>query len=608
MSRVKSGFRETLSKLSWRRLKKIQPGKIHYGRFRIVSLSFYGLFIVLGVRAIIIQLFPGEGAILETIAENQYQTSIDLAPYRGTIFDRREIPLAISIRTPSIAVNPRIFRPTSKEVQELSKLLKLPVSLLQKISTKTSYFAWLRRKIPHKTAQAIASMHVKGLHEFVEPARFYPNGTMAANLIGAVGLDNRGLFGLEAYYDSTLRGRENKIMHAKDARGNSIFFNSSDALPEKSGNNMYLTIDQAIQEITEEALAKAVKKAGARGGFALVSDPHTGRILAMANVPTFDPNNTSRLKIADTKNQAIGNLFEPGSIMKPFVISRAVESGSTAVSTVHNCEKSGRFKIDSKNWIHDDHPKEFLTTGEVLVHSSNICTVKIAQKMGPREVFRAYKDFGFAPLHTILGILGESRGRLDAWEGWRPIRLATIAFGQGSMVSGLEIIRAYGAIANGGNLVDPYVLERVETEKHEIIKAPRQIRNSQIISPETARQMRHVLAEVVTSGTGKTAATDSFTTGGKTGTAQKVDSATRAYSKTKRTASFAGFAPVEDPHIVVFVVVDEPVKTPYYGSLWAAPAFSEIVDRTLKYLNVAHDKTGPTISGAGIDETGSKKI
>lgn len=605
---MKHIIKNLVQKFTYGRLKKVAAGKVHYGRFKLVHWIFSSLFVVLGARAIVVQLFPAGDGILETIADNQYQSSIDLAPYRGAIYDRREIPLAISIRTPSIAVNPRIFKPTPGQLQSLSKLLNTPVSALQKVANRTTYFAWLKRKVPHKTAKAIAALEIRGLHQFMEPARFYPGGSMAANLIGAVGLDNRGLFGLEAHYDSTLRGQENKILHAKDARGNSIFFNSSSAMPERSGNNMYLTIDQAVQEIAEESLAKAVKKSGARGGFAVVADPHTGRILALANNPTFDANSTARLKIADTKNQAISNLFEPGSIMKPFVVAKAVEEGLTRFDSQNNCEKSGRYKVGPKNWIHDDHPKELLTTGEILVHSSNICTVKIAQKLGAQGLHRAYQDFGFAPMRSILGIQGESRGRIDPWERWQPIRLATIAFGQGHLVSGLEIVRGYSAIANGGNMVDPYVLERVETEQREIVKAPRQIRNARVISPETARKLRHILAEVVTGGTAKLAETPSFTTAGKTGTAEKVDAATKAYSKTKRTASFAGFAPVEDPHIVVFVVIDEPSKTPYYGGLWAAPAFSEIVESTLKYLNVAPDKARPIISGIEANETGAQKM
>ncbi|MEZ4742887.1 MAG: penicillin-binding protein 2 [Bdellovibrionota bacterium] len=590
-------------------VKKLRPGQLDASRFKIVVGLFYISFLVLAARATMIHLFPAGKIMLKHIAQRQYQESIDLAPYRGTIFDRRNIPMAISIRTPSLAINPKVFSPTNSEKHILSKLLNISNKDLEKIMSRDSYFAWLKRKVPHKTAKRIQSMDIQGLHQFIEPARFYPGGSNAANLIGYVGIDNKGLLGIEAKYNSFLSGEENKLLLSKDARGRPIFLNSSAAVPQQAGNNIHLTIDQAIQDITEEALKQAVANAQAKGGFAVVSDPYAGKILAIANYPTFNPNNVDGLNLNKTKNQAIANLFEPGSVMKPFVIASAIQKKITNFDSIHNCEKNGRYKIDRHNYIHDDHPKESLTTEEIIIHSSNICTVKIAQKLGNKGLYDSLAQFGFSPVKNLLGLMGEAHGRLSSWKNWRPIRLATISFGQGHLVNGLEIVRAYSALANGGSLVDPYLLERVESEKNNVISTGTNKRSIQLLDPIIAKKMRKVLERVVIEGTAKKAASDDYTTGGKTGTAEKVDPKLGGYSHDKRIASFAGFAPVDDPHIVVYVAIDEPRKKPYYGGLWAAPAFSQIVSQTLKYLNVAPDKKDNfRISTGNNNESAPKKI
>lgn len=583
-----------ISNIIFGREKKLQPGRINISRTKHITFLFYSFFIILAVRAVIIQVFPSSKDSLLSIAERQYQQTVQLASYRGNIFDRKGVPFAISLKKPSIAINPRVFDPSPDEIKKLSKLTEVSQSHIKELAKKASYFAWLKRKLPNEKAEAISKLNINGLWEIMEPARYYPAGNAASNLIGYVGIDNSGLLGLEQKYNSTLKGVAAKVIGSQDARGNKIYFNSNKASPEESGNNIHLTIDAAIQEIAQESLNKWVKEADAKGGFVIVNDPHTGKVLAMANAPTFDPNDRS-FDIKKSSNQAISNLFEPGSTMKPFVIASALEKGKVKSDEILDCEKSGRYKVGPKSWISDDHPKEKLSVEDVLVHSSNICAYKVAERIGAQALYDTFKGFGFATEKPILGLLGENKGRLSDWKDWRPIRFANIAFGQGHIVTGLEMSRAYSVLANGGSLVNLTVVEKITSESGKVISASQTEHLGQIISPETALEIRKTLGRVVTEGTARLASTELFTTGGKTGTAEKVDSETKAYSKTKRVASFAGFAPVLDPHIVIYVVIDEPNKKPYYGGKWAAPVFSEIAEKTLKYLNVAPDKPSLTV-------------
>ncbi len=584
----------------YKRQARVQPGELNPVRLQIISGFFTVLFIIVIFRAVMIHLFPASKENLESIAKHQYQKPLKLAAYRGSIFDHRRIPLAISVRSPSFAVNPKVFSPSPSQRRKLARLLRVSEKKIKQTSKKNRYFAWLKRKVDHKTAQSIRNLEIKGLFEILEPGRFYPGGSIASNLIGYVGLDNKGLFGLEARYNKELTGHNTEATLSRDARGLPIFTNPKKATPESPGHNIVLTIDRAIQEIAEEALYKWIKKGRASSGFALVADPHTGRILASANYPTFDPNYRN-INIKNTKHFAIANVFEPGSVMKPMVIARALDSQMTSVNEIHNCEKNGVYKVGKRNFIRDDHPKEFLTTSGVISESSNICTFKIAKRIGAEQLFRTFIDFGIADRGFSLNLPGQNHGRISDWRHWRPIRFANISFGQGHLVTGLEIIRAYSVFANGGKLIRPYVVDRVESSDEKIISQNTSEAPRRVITPETAKIMRKILTETVESGTATKAQSEFFSTAGKTGTAEKVDPKTKAYSDHKRIASFAGFSPTKDPHIVVYVVVDEPKEKPYYGGIWAAPVFREIVDKTLRYLNVSPDKIETQTIGLKVD-------
>ncbi len=553
-----------------------------------LSLGFLTIFSIVAIRAVTIHIFSPSADILENLARRQYQSKIDLSPYRGNIYDRRGEPLAISIRRPSLYVNPRVFDPSHTDIRHLSQILAIPAPKIRQIADRKNYFAWLARKLEVAQAKKVEALGIKGLYEISEPARFYPGGSDLSHLVGYVGLDNHGLHGIELGYDNFLQGDALKAHQERDARGESIYRDSLLALPEKTGKNIVVTLDSAVQNIAQQALLKGVQKANAKAGFAIVSDPHTGRILAIANAPSDAFDALGRIKPENLRNRALTDMFEPGSVVKPIVLSRALQEGVTTLDEVHNTY-NGTYRED--NWqIRDSHGSESMTTEEILIESSNIGTYRIMKRLGPEKLYGILKDFGFTSRDHQIGFPGQTFGRLSPWASWKPIRFANVAFGQGLYATGLELVQAFGAIANGGNLMKPYLIDHIESPEGGMLENHASEIVRRVLSPATAQVMRSVLRKVVEEGTGKNALLTHYSSAGKTGTSEKVDPATRAYADHLRIASFIGFAPAVDPHLVIYVVIDEPGNKPYYGGTWAAPVFKEIAEESLRYLNVAPDK------------------
>ena len=590
-------LRQLKSKL-WMRAPRTQPGDFRNDRAKVVRWALLGLFGIIATRATLLHLFPAQSNALHHIADNQYQQEVDLAPYRGAIYDHRGEALAISVKRPSLAINPRLFRPSPNELTHLARILKLAPQKVRRLAAKRSYFAWLARHLDPRVADEVMNLELAGLVQISEPARYYPAGNAAAQVLGFIGLDNSGLSGLERQFDKDLKGKAFRVMASKDARGQFIVSESAGAAPERTGNSVYLTIDRVIQEIAEDELAAGVRKTKAKKGFAIVSDPHTGRILAVANYPTFDPNNSRKVTLAEARNTALLDTFEPGSVVKPFVIAHAIDIKSTTPNEEHDCDH-GAMRI-GRHTIHDDHAAASLTTAQTLIRSSNICTYKIANKMGKEATYHALKDFGFSTHNGLIGFPGETVGYISDFRKWATIRFANVAFGHGFAVTGLELVQAMGALANGGHLMKPVLVERVISSDGLVVSStPTQVIR-EAVSPSTARTMRGILEQVVSDdeGTGKKAATNLYTVAGKTGTAQKVEPGVKGYAKGKYIGSFIGFSPVQDPHLVIYVLIDEPSGLSYYGGVAAAPVFAGIAERSLKYLNVAPDK--PAKSNASL--------
>jgi cell division protein FtsI (penicillin-binding protein 3) len=402
-------------------------------------------------------------------------------------------------------------------------------------------------------------------------------------------LDGNGLEGIEFFYDRYLTGKQREVEIFRDARGDGFKTDSGHEAAAGSGGNLYLTIDQTIQYIAENALTETVDRYKAEAGMAIVMRPSTGEILAMAQAPLFNPNAYPRNDKSRWRNRAITDQFEPGSTMKIFSAAAAIESAGIHPNDIFYCE-NGAYRI-GRNVVHDHKKHGWLSLQQIVKYSSNIGAVKIGEKVGPKRLHRTLKKFGFGE-KTGIDSPGETTGILADYSRWSDIDTGAVAFGHGVSVSALQLVTAVAAIANNGVLMKPYIVARITDANGETVKRfePEPVRR--VISLETARVVKNILKTVVTEGgTGASAALDGYSVGGKTGTARKLD-ATGRYSNQHHIASFTGFAPADRPEIVVLVIIDEPREN-YYGGVVAAPVFKRIAQESLNYLGVPPD-TGAT--------------
>ena len=552
-----------------------------WARVRIIFIGsvFALVFFSVLVRAFYLQILQHEELVKK--ADRQQQHRVELTPSRGSILDRNGTPLAESIHMDSCYAEPRRIKDVDGTAAVLAPMLGVPKSeLVAKLSVDKS-FIWVERWVPPEAAARVKNMKLPGIGFAPESKRFYPNVEIAAHVVGFTGRDPNGLEGIELKYDSTILGNTGYIVTERDALGRNIAIKNSVIKNSSPGKNIILTLDKTIQFIAEKELAKAVAESNAKAGMALVMESDTGKVLAMANYPTFNPNAYSRYSLAQLRNRVVADSFEPGSTFKVFTIAAALETGTIKPTDVYNCE-NGVYKIAGRT-IHDDHPHSSLTVSEVIKYSSNIGAAKIAFKMGDDRLGSYLRNFGFGG-RTGIDLPGESPGNLK--RRMYGIDLATISFGQGLSLSTIQLVTAMSAIANGGNLMRPYLVERILDDNGNEVqhREPQIVRR--VISVETARKVAKMM-ETVTGegGTGTKAAIDGFRVAGKTGTAQKVDSVTRAYSPSKRIGSFVGFVPAENPKLTIAVIIDEPQGIKY-GGVVAAPAFKGIAQNTLAYLKI----------------------
>ncbi len=420
-----------------------------------------------------------------------------------------------------------------------------------------------------------------------EQKRFYPKRELASTVVGFVGLDNQGLSGAEHFYQDQLKGTTVRKVMEKDARGRHIRSVASPSRNNAQSQDIVLTIDEVIQFTTEYHLKKQVEKYRARAGMAIVMDPYSGEILALANVPQYNPNNYQAYAPSIWTNNAVSGSYEPGSIFKPIVAAAAIDSGKARPNDIFFCE-NGRFKIGRTSIGEaSDHKFGWLSLKNIISKSSNIGSIKIAQQLGQSSYFDYITRFGFGS-RTGIGLPGESSGQLQDISRWSALSLASISFGHEIGVTPIQMVTALSAIANGGNLMRPLITRSIK-KNGVVIKEnkPRLVRR--VISEKTSRQMIDILKTVVKSGTGGNAAIPGYDSAGKTGTAQKYDPETRTYSQTDYIASFIGFVPADAPKLVILVMIDGP-KDKYWGGTVAAPVFREISKQALRYLNVPSSK------------------
>ena len=549
-------------------------------RLASALLFFIIAFLALLFRAFQLQILSGEK--LKNMAQRQHTAIVQLQAERGMIYDRNGEKLAVSVLADSVYADPTRVADPAKASKQIAGILNLDRQSVMKKIAESKSFCWLSRRISPDQAVSVADANIEGIFMIKEPKRFYPNGQLGAHLLGFVGVDANGLEGLENRYDDILKGKAEKMAWTKDAKGKKIFVHvSSDEAKKDESVNLVLTIDSRIQYLVETHLKGAVHAKGAKGGIAIVMDPKTGEILAMANETGFNPNNISGLTPEKWRNRAVTDYFDPGSTFKPFLVAGALEEKIIKESDKFFCE-NGNYKIADRV-IHEANRKSHgqLSVRDILKYSSNIGSVKIAQKMGKEKFYQYIDNFGFG-MKTGIDLPGESPGVVRPVKKWTKVDAATIAFGQGVSVTAIQMITAMSAIANGGVLMKPYILRSV-TDKNNIptkMYNPTVVRK--VVSAETAKRLTNMLTEVVgaADGTGKNANIVNVAVAGKTGTSQKFDFSRKVYSSEKVRTSFMGFFPADNPQVAILVILDEPQRDKW-GGVAAAPVFKSIGEQIL---------------------------
>jgi cell division protein FtsI (penicillin-binding protein 3) len=559
----------------------MKPIEKKHIKLRTVLIGFiFSIFLsVIGARAFYLQVFCSSW--LSRKAANQYEKSLIFQGKRGTIYDTNHREMALSIDVTSIVAYPPNIEDPAATSKVLNKTLKIDVNSLKQRLTSDRSFVWVKRKVTPKEVKDVKALDLKGIDFIAEHERFFPNKTLAAQVLGFSGIDGHGLEGIEYYYDSYLKGDSCSFTVLKDAFKRR-FDAKKNVMSDCSGNNLILTIDHNIQYLAERALEEAAVKFNAKSGMAIVMSPKTGAILAVAHYPFFNPNSFGEFDRDLWRNRSITDPFEPGSTMKIFSACAAIEFGGCSPNTIFFCE-NGKYRI-GKNVVHDTHPHGWLSLQHIIKFSSNIGTVKVGERIGPEHIYKTFRSFGFGE-KTGIDCPGETSGGLSHYNRWAKIDAGAIAFGQGVAVSALQLITAASAIANDGILMAPYIVQAITDQNGRLIKSssPRMVRR--VVLPETARTVKKIMASVTTEGgTGVNAALESYSVCGKTGTAQKIDEK-GTYSDEKYIASFLGFIPAEDPEITVLVVIDEP-QGKHFGSIVAAPAFKRIAYETVNYMNI----------------------
>ena len=573
-------------------------------RVRIATLLslFLVLFIALITRAYQIQVLNGQN--LKARADRQHAATLRVESERGIIFDRNGEKLAVSVMSDSVCADPSKIEDIRGTAAKLATVLNVDRKTLLKKMSGAKNFCWLARRITPDETALVEKLDLDGIFIIKEPKRFYPNGELAGHLIGFVGMDANGLEGLEFRFDEHLKGEPEQLRWARDAKGNRLFQRVDSATPKQKGSaNLILTIDSRIQYLVESQLKAAIQSKGAKGGMAVVMDPKTGEILALANEKGFDPNNFSKIGAAGGKNRVITDCFDPGSTFKTFLAAAALEEGVYKETDQIFCE-NGNYAVADRVIREAQRKKHgYLSFADIIKYSSNIGSVKISERLGKEKFYDYITRFGFGQKSGI-DLPGETAGLLRPVRNWTRVDTSTVAFGQGVSVTAIQLISALSAIANQGVLMKPYIVRGFVDKQGQVIKKydPTPVR--QVISPQTARRMVTLMTRVVgdPDGTGKNARIENVNVAGKTGTSQKFDFARRAYSSERVRTSFMGFFPAEDPQVAILVVLDEPQRDKW-GGVAAAPVFKNIAEQILTCFKT-HIRENPGYEEDNINRDG----
>lgn len=544
-------------------------------RIGLLFLAFCLMFAVAAGRAAWLGVVKADE--LQQVAATQQRAEIDVPAARGTITDRRGVELAVSQPAADVSATPYLVKNPASVAQRLAPLIERPEGeILRKLTERGSGFAYLARGVPAARAQKVDDLEIEGIDTTATSRREYPREWLASQILGAVGTDGKGLAGLEYRYDARLRGRDGKRSVVRDATGEPI--NIRDPRRAERGQDIQLTLDAGIQGRVEEILGKVGATYRPKGATAVVMDPHTGDVLALGNWPRVNANDLAGAPETARQNRAVGFTYEPGSTFKPFTVAAALEEREVTKDTMFNLPP--QIQVADRT-IGESHGRGWvsLTTSQILAQSSNVGTIMIGQRLGAARFDRWVRRFGFGK-PTGVDLPGEESGLVLPLDEYSGSSMGNLPIGQGESVTPMQLAAAYAAIANGGVLRTPRLIAKVDGRR--VKAAP----GRRVISAQTAREVRDMLKGVVEAGgTASEVHIDGYTLAGKTGTANKVENGT--YSKSKYIASFAGFAPADDPSLLITVMVDEPSGGSIYGGEVAAPAFEEIARFSLGYLGIA---------------------
>src|SRR5579863_7401057 len=533
------------------------------------------------VRLVYLQVFHYGGFVKQ--AEHQQQREIPLSAKRGVIYDRSGHELAMSVLVDSAFAVPSEVKDLPTAISLITRITGDDYNVVLADCRHHQTFCWVARKASDETIERINSLQLQGIHFQKEPKRFYPARDLAAQVLGSVGMEDSGQSGLEHEFDDQLRGRAGKMFISVDARKQ--WFSDVETQPQP-GENIVLTIDKNIQYIAEKELDQAIHDTQAIAGTVIVENPHTGEILALANRPTFNPNLRKQIKPDTLTNRAVSYVYEPGSTFKLVTISAALEEKVTNPDELFDCQM-GSIVYNGMR-IRDSKPHGILPVWGVLAESSDVGSIKIALRLGEDRFYKYIRAYGFGQ-QTGIELPGETRGMTKPVSRWSKVSIAAISMGQEIGISPIQLAGLVSTFANDGVWVAPRILTgKVEPQGMPQTVAFHPGGSRRVISPYTAAEMRSMMQKVVLEGTGRKAVLEGYTSAGKTGTAQKVDPDTGAYSKTKYIGSFAGFAPVNNPQIVVAVILDSAVGL-HQGGQVSAPVFHRITQQVLEYMHVPHD-------------------
>lgn len=572
-------------------------------RVRVLAGLVLSLFGIAALRAAYLQTLGAPSLRCRT--EDQRVRRLKLLPARGTMYDRNMRELAVSIPGASVFVDPSVVLQSAERFDQLCRSLAVdPQDARRQLTRGGSHFAWLKRRISPAEEETVHALKIQGVGIAREAHRFYPNKSLAGQALGFVGSEEEGRGGLEYQYDAVLRGRDVWVRADRDARGGLLLTDAPEPT-EGMGQSLVLTIDETIQHIAEEELAKAVEKAAAKGGWVVALEPSTGEILALAQWPTFNPNAMKSAPAATRKLRATCDVYEPGSTFKSLFVGILLDRKIVRPTDTVFCE-NGLWVTGSQR-IHDHHGQGLLTVSDVLKVSSNIGVAKLSERIAPQGFYDGLKLFGVG-VPTEVDLPGESKGILLPTESWSKSTAKTMSFGQGVSATALQVTSALATIANGGVRMKPHIVRSVLDQKGAVVKRIAPQVAVRAISPEAARELARMMESVVHAegGTGSLAAVPGFTTAGKTGTAWKPNPDGRGYARNAIVASFMGFVPSRAPRLALLVAIDEPTRGSRYGGTTAGPAFREIAQQALAYLQVPPEADAPAVAkapGSGTTKT-----